>query len=85
MKSPTLLQIQFLKEFITMEPKKIPYSGPFANVGIFPEWFTIDGDIFTITRHGITVFWDGVSVYGAKEVMKKPVIPRPDNGPKGAA
>ena len=82
--TPTLLQTQFLKRYITMEPRVIPSNGPFMSVSVSTAWFTADQDILTITRNGINAFWRGVRKHGHKAVMSRPIPPRgPDNTPTG--
>ena len=79
---PTLLQTQFLKRYITMEPRIIPINGPFMSVSVSTAWFTADGDILTITRNGINAFWAGVRKHGHKAVISRPIAPRgPGNTP----
>ena len=82
--TPTILQTQFLKWYITMEPKGIPFAGPFASVSTVRGWFEIvDPDVPTlkITNMGIKAFWGGVRKHGAKAVMGKPVPGGPKNTP----
>ena len=82
--TPTILQTQFLKRYITMEPKGIPFAGPFASVSTVRGWFEIvDPDVPTlkITNMGIKAFWVGVRKHGAKAVMGKLVPSGPKNTP----
>ena len=85
--TPDLLQTQFLKRYITLEPKAAPIAGPFASVGISTAWFTgydNPGQIMTITKAGISAFWRGVRKHGHKAVMGRPSTPHgPDNTPTG--
>lgn len=82
--TPSLLQTQFLKRYITMEPKGIPFSGPFSGVSTVRGWFDIvDPDIPTlkITGMGILAFWSGVKKHGAIAVIGKPTPTGPKNNP----
>ncbi len=82
--TPSLLQTQLLKRYITMEPKGIPFAGPFAGVSTVRGWFEIvDPDVPTlkITNMGIRAFWSGVRKHGSKAVMGKPVSSGPKNNP----
>lgn len=67
-----------------MEPKGIPFAGPFASVSTVRGWFEIvDPDVPTlkITDMGIKAFWSGVRKHCAKAVMGKPVPGGPKNTP----
>lgn len=80
--TPSILQTQFLKRYITMEPRGIPFAGPFAGVSTLRGWFNVvDPDIPTlqITDMGIKAFWSGVKKHGAKAVMGKPATVLPPN------
>lgn len=79
--TPSLLQTQFLKRYITMEPRSIPCAGPFMAVSVDVSWFTNDDGVLTITPKGVRAFWSGVRKYGAKSVMGKPVSSGPKNTP----
>lgn len=82
--TPSLLQTQFLKRYVTMTPKPIPVNGLFMNVSVSSAWFTSDGDNLTITSDGVRDFWKGVRKHGTKAVMRRPVPPKgPDNSPTG--
>ena len=82
--TPSILQTQFLRRYITMEPRSIPVAGPFAAVSVRTDWFNIvEPDIPTlqITQAGIKEFWYGVKKHGAKAVMGKPATSGPNNTP----
>lgn len=85
--TPSLLQTQFLKRYITLEPSAAPICGPFMSVSIRTDWFAgydTEGQIMTITKSGVAAFWQGVSKHGIKAVMGRPATPRgPDNTPTG--
>ena len=81
---PSLIQTQFLKRYITMEPKAVPYAGPFSGVSVALNWFdTVDPQIpvIKITPVGIKAFWSGVRKHGVKAVMGKAVSSGPKNTP----
>lgn len=82
--TPSILQTQFLRRYITMDVKGIPVAGPFAGVSVRTDWFNIiDPNIPTlqITKTGIKAFWSGVKKHGAKAVMGKAVTSGPNNTP----
>ena len=79
--TPSLLQTQFLKRYIMMEPKGIPCAGPFMSVSVDVSWFTNDDGMLTITPKGIRAFWYGVRKHGAKSIMGKPISTGPKNTP----
>lgn len=82
MTPPNLLQTQFLKRHITMEPREIPSCGPFIAVSIDTRWFTRDeNNCLTITPLGIKTFWSGVKHHGIYKVMSKPNTTGPTNTP----
>ena len=77
----SLLQTQFLKRYITMEPSSIPCAGPFMAVSVDVSWFTNDDGILTITPKGVMAFWSGAKKHGTKAVMGKPASSGPKNNP----
>lgn len=77
-----LLQTQFLKRHITMEPQAIPVCGPFLSVSVQSQWFTSDeNNHLTITPSGIKAFWSGVKHHGIHKVMSNPNMTGPTNTP----
>lgn len=83
--TPSLLQTQFMKRYISGETKAVPIEGPFCDMDVVRSWFTgfeRDGCLLTITPDGVKAFWEGVAVHGHKNVMNRPKEPTRRRGKK---